>query len=53
MISKIRLQVDKYTAEQVAGLMALAGFPVGRHWLAGVENGPDDAWFALMLGRKL
>ena len=42
----------KYTAEQVAGLMALAGFPVERHWLAGVENGPDGAWFAVMLGRK-
>jgi uncharacterized SAM-dependent methyltransferase len=40
----------KYTAEQIAGLMALAGFPVERHWLAG--NGPDKAWFAVMLGRK-
>jgi L-histidine N-alpha-methyltransferase len=51
----------KYTAEQVAGLMALAGFPVERHWLAGAENeaktgsvsDPDGAWFAVLLGRKM
>ena len=46
----------KYTAEQVAGMMALAGFPVERHWLAGGEAKPmkdrDGAWFGLMLGRK-
>jgi L-histidine Nalpha-methyltransferase len=42
----------KYTAEQIAGLMALAGFPVERHWLAGAEHGSDGAWFAVMLGRK-
>jgi dimethylhistidine N-methyltransferase len=46
----------KYTAEQVAGMMALAGFPVERHWLAGGEAGPmkdrDGAWFGVMLGRK-
>jgi len=46
----------KYTAEQVAGMMALAGFPVERHWLAGGEATPmkdrDGAWFGVMLGRK-
>jgi len=42
----------KYTSEQVAGLMALAGFPVEQHWLAGSEKDPDGAWFAVMLGRK-
>ena len=46
----------KYTAEQVAGLMALAGFPVERHWLAGsngkTSNDPKQAWFAVLLGRK-
>jgi uncharacterized SAM-dependent methyltransferase len=46
----------KYTAEQVAGLMALAGFPVERHWLAGSSAGavtdPKAAWFAVLLGRK-
>jgi len=46
----------KYTAEQIAGLMALAGFPVEQHWLAGVEGAPVSdpkcAWFAVMLGRK-
>ena len=31
----------KYTAEQVAGLMALAGFPVERHWLAGPAPEPS------------
>jgi len=46
----------KYTAEQIAGLMALAGFPVERHWLAdgGARSvgDPAGAWFAVMLGRK-
>jgi len=42
----------KYTAEQVAGLMALAGFPVERHWLAEAAHGPEGAWFAVLLGRK-
>jgi len=46
----------KYTAEQVAGLMALAGFPVERHWFAGAGaatvSDPETAWFAVMLGRK-
>jgi L-histidine N-alpha-methyltransferase len=46
----------KYTAEQVAGLMALAGFPVERHWLADGRASsvadPAGAWFAVMLGRK-
>jgi len=28
----------KYTAEQVAGMMALAGFPVERHWLANAKH---------------
>jgi uncharacterized SAM-dependent methyltransferase len=46
----------KYTAEQIAGMMALAGFPVERHWLAGGEAKPmkdrDGAWFGVMLGRK-
>ena len=40
------------TAEQVAGLMALAGFPVERHWLAEAAHGSDGAWFAVLLGRK-
>jgi L-histidine N-alpha-methyltransferase len=42
----------KYTPEQVAGLMALAGFPVERHWLAGAGQGVEGAWFAVLLGRK-
>jgi len=32
--------------------MALAGFPVERHWLAEAAHGPEGAWFAVLLGRK-
>ena len=46
----------KYSADQLADMMQLAGFPVERHWLAdGDGDRAEDlntAWFAVMLGRK-
>jgi L-histidine Nalpha-methyltransferase len=42
----------KYTAQHIAGLMALAGFPVEQHWLAGAGEGHEGAWFAVLLGRR-
>jgi L-histidine N-alpha-methyltransferase len=43
----------KYTPEQIAGLLAVAGFPVEQHWLAGNGTGSEGAWFAVLLGRKI
>jgi L-histidine N-alpha-methyltransferase len=47
----------KYSTEGIAGLMAQAGFPVERHWLADsgakLAADPESAWFAVLLGRKM